>query len=284
MTEEVFTQSTRIVSFIPDWVLFVSVGIALFIVYNYILPDDSKAGVKRVLRTYAGYLFFIVLWIIFRNKWGIVADNEFWGQMRVVTLLCIFGVLGFFAFSNWLFEWRYYSRHLVANNLQGACHRFEKRGHWIIFFLDGAGEGPTEKMIFPWPFPKRLLVAHESTVEYKGGQIVVNAQVKKVSLGSINLPPKINQFIEGDTFARWAKDNVYFGLVSEELRVSNPSWDKIEEELNTVSAKYNKLQQQFDDVTGESERYGGHIRRMKSIFGPRQQDKRQYSGGDEQYD
>ena len=227
----------RIISWMPDSVLFLIGFVIAYAIYYY-SPDEIKLSIKKVLMDYGVYICLFVFWLYYKNKWGIVADHLFWAEMRYATFLfCMVGGI-YFGVLTWLYEFRYYTNHFMCNNLHGSCHRFQEKGDWAIFFLGGSGSSD-EKFVLPFPFCKKIVVVPKVAVQFLGNQIFALSQVEKVDL--LDLPEEVADFIENDTFGRWCKDNIYAGLWDEKITALNPKYNDLESLYKKSNARVNEL-------------------------------------------
>lgn len=237
-----------ILSFMPDYLFFIIIGILLIILYRF-MPDDIKDGIKKITINYGVYIIILLFWLYFRTKWGYVYENpEKWpGNWMYATFIASFALL-LFQSAKWLmYEQRYFTRAVVANNLSGSCNRYQEIGDWIVLFVGTTGSS-TEKLVLPFPIPQKLIVVPKVACDYIGEHIVVKSQVFLRSV--FDLPEDVCHFIETDTFARLAINNIYFGLWDEELRTSNPDAKEIESNLVKLNKRVNELTKMLDGKLG----------------------------------
>lgn len=232
-----------IIAPIPDWLLIFAVLIIVFVIYKY-MPEEAKKATGTFLKAYGFYIALFLIWIYFRKKWGRVYEdpNRWPANIYYATFIIGFVLLIYFAAKSWLYEQRYYTNHLVCDNIQGSVHRFQEivsdNVSFIVFFLGTSGSSD-EKFVFPWPWPKKLLVAPKSACQFLGNQIKVMSQVHKIE-DVYDLPEDVRQFIEKDTFAKWCMDNIYFGLWDVENRAKDPKFGDIELLVQKQSARLNE--------------------------------------------
>lgn len=228
-----------IIPWLPDYLLFLFVFIVALVIYYY-LPDELKSGIRRFVVGYGFYIVLFLLWLYYRNQWGVVADYEFWGQMKYATFLTAL-VLGLYlGFKMWLFEFRYYTNQAIANNDHGSCHRYHEIGDWAILFIGGSGTSD-EKFVFPWPWVKKIWVVPKVAVQFVGNQIFVRSQIDKVDLFDVPGLEEVAEFIGNDPFGRWCKEKIYFGLWDEQVKATNPKYAEIESINKKLNARVNEL-------------------------------------------
>lgn len=236
---------SSLIPFIPDWILFILIGVVAIFIYR-MLPDDLKGSTKNFLKNYGFYIAIFLLWLYFYNKWGVVADYSWIGQMKYATFLALLGIMLYVGFKSWLYEQRYFTNHLFCDNMHGSCHRYQEIGNvgtgvnWVVFFVDGSGSSD-DRFVFPWPWSKRLFIAPKVACQFVGNQIFIKSQLLKAEL--IDLPEDVADFIEHDTFGRWCKDNIYFGLWSVELKATDPKFTDIELMLQKSDDRINELKE-----------------------------------------
>lgn len=235
-----------ILGFIPDWMFFLAGGILIYIIYYY-LPDDTKTDVRWFLANYGIYVLAILVWLYWHSKTGAIYEfpSKWPANMNRATFFVSFAIILYVLVKSWLYEFRYYTYHFVADNISGSCHRYHEIGNvgepesnWAIFFLGGSG-GSDEKFVFPWPWVKKIVVVPKSSVQFLGNQIVAFSQVDKVNIDE--LPEDVADYIEKDPFGRWKKEEVYFGLWDISVKAKNPKFQDIENQIKKQDNTINKL-------------------------------------------
>jgi hypothetical protein len=238
---------SNILPFLPDFVTIALAVLVFIIVYHY-MPDEAKKKSKMFLWEYGVFVVLFILWLYFRNQWGLVYEHpEAWpGNIRRATFFFGFGALLYFAVKSWLYEFRYYTNHAIADNRSGSCHRFQEVGstgegnNWVILFIGGSGTSD-HKFVFPWPWAHEIWVVPKTACQFIGNQILVKSQINKVDI--LDVPEEVNEFIENDTFAKFAKDYIFFGLWDAEIRATNPNVQIIESNVEKLNSRINELKE-----------------------------------------
>lgn len=249
---------SNIISFLPDYLLFLICAVILFVIYIY-LPDEVKNPIKIFIKNWGFYIVLVLAWFYFRNKWGIVAEAEWIGQMKYATFLALLVGLLYFAGKSWLYEQRYNTNHFIANNISGSCVRRQDIGDYTVFFLDTAGSS-SEKMVFPWPFAGRIVVTPKDGWEFRGSHIHAVTQVFHTEL--LELPEIVAHFVDTDPFARMCKDKIFFGLFSEEKRTQDPKANDVEsyqKDYNTITNLKTNMIRGKDNIIKE------HVTNMEAV-------------------
>lgn len=228
-----------IFSFMPDWMLFL-IGIIVAIVIYYNLPDDLKSSVKKFMRSYGFIIIVGLLWLYYRNQWGIVADNEVVGQMKLADFMAIEILLIYFGVKSWLYEQRYYTNHAIANNKHGSVHRIQEIGDYVVIFIGGSGTSD-ERFVIPWPWVQEIWVVPKVACQYLGNQLLVFSQIELVS--HMDIDEEISDFIAKDTFAKWHLDNVWSGLWTERLKATDPKYSELQKMLQKKDNRINELKE-----------------------------------------
>lgn len=222
----------------PDGITIAILLVVTIFIY-YFLPEEMKYGARKIFATYGVYILLFLLWLYFRNKWGIVAENETIGQMKLATFMFLLGCLIYFAVVSWLYEFRYYTNHAVANNRHGSCHRYQEVGDWIILFIGGSGSSD-QHFVIPWPYVKEIWVVPRVSVQFLGNQIFVLTQLEKVE--TLDLPEEeLENAIVFDVFGKWAKHEVYFGIAPEKIKAIYPQYHDLQSLLMKQGARINEL-------------------------------------------
>jgi hypothetical protein len=254
-----------IFSFMPDWLLFLIIGIIAFVVYTQ-LPDSVKHPLNNILRGYGFYVLLFLLWLYFRNQWGFVRENEFFGGMRLATFMLFLVLLIYFGVKSWLYEQRYYTDHAIANNRQGSCAKYFEIGDWVVLFIGSSGS-TDERFVIPWPWIKEIWVVPKSSVQFIGNQICILSQLELCNY--MEMPDEeISNFIENHPMARWCKERVYFGLWTEKIKAKDPKyselqslWKKTSERLieatKMLKGKLTLTKQFVSDTMGMTDKFKG---------------------------
>lgn len=236
---------SNIVPFLPDPIFFlIAIGILGFI--YYFLPSDIKDSVKKFLAKSWIYIIGFIFWLYFKGKWGLVSDDPSrWpANMSYASFIIGFLLLLYWGIKSWLYEMRYYTHHFVGDNISGSYTRVQEVGNvaeddsWVVVFLGTSGSSD-EKMIFPWPFPQKIAVFPKSTADFLGSQLVAKCQFAKVDI--LEMPEEVHNFIENDSFARWAKDDLWFGIFSTELNASDPKYQSLFNKIVSENSRKNEL-------------------------------------------
>lgn len=254
-----------ILPWFSDFWFFVIIGIILIIIY-YFIPKELKISINKFL---SGYLFWIIIFIVLIygwSRWGYVRDHDFPAGWRYAAFLCIFGGMIYLAVNNWLYEHRYNSTHFSSNGCSGSCSLRYDIGKWTIFYLGTSGTSDWKGLVIPWYFPQKICVVPKDSWDFNGSDQISITQTYKKDIKY--LPPKARHKIEQDKRTFFARNNaeIYFGVFSEKLMTDDPKYSEISAEMEETNAAYDKLEEEFDNVTGNSERYAGHIRRMKKTY------------------
>jgi hypothetical protein len=256
---------SRIFTFMPDFLLFLLIGFISIVVYSQ-LSDDIKTGIKNFLKRFGVFIVLGCLWLYFRKQWGLVAENEFFGQMYLATFLLWLTLLIYFGVKSWLYEQRYYTDHAIANNRQGSCAKYFEIGEWVILFIGNSGSSD-ERFVIPWPWIKEIWVVPKCAVQFIGNQICVLSQLELSNY--MEMPEEeISHFIETHPMARWCKDNVYFGLWTEKIKAHNPIYSELQQNLKKsqerlleatkmLKGKLTVTKQFISDTLGMTEKFKG---------------------------
>jgi len=230
---------SQIFSFMPDWLLFIIGGIVTIVIY-YNLPDELKSSVKKFMRSYGFVIVVGLLWIYYRSQWGIVADNETIGQMKLADFMAIEALLIYFGAKSWLYEQRYFTNHAISNNRQGSVHRIQELGDYVVIFIGGSGASDSN-FVIPWPWVQEIWVVPKVACQWFGNQLLVASQLEFVS--HMDVDEEISDFIKNDTFGRWHLDNVWTGLWTEQLKASNPKYSELYEVMKKKDNRINELKE-----------------------------------------
>lgn len=237
----------QLVSFMPDWLLFIIV-IAFFSLVYLFLPPNGKESVKFGIKRFGIFILLGLAWLYFRKKWGFVyEDPARWpANIYYATFILGFLLILYFAFKSWLYKERYETNQVIADNIHGSCSRYQEigtvgdRDNWVVFFLGTSGMSD-DSYVIPWPWPKKILVVPKVACQFVGNQIFIKSQVAKVDL--FELPEDVAHFIETDAFGRWCKDNIYFGLWDIEIKTENPKTVEMESMIIKQNYRINELKE-----------------------------------------
>lgn len=270
-----------LIPYIPDWLLFSLSAVFLFFVYYY-LPEDVKDPIKKGLKSYGIYIVLILFWLYFRNKWGFVSEHEWIGGMKYATFLIFLVGILYFATKSWLYEQRYYTNQLICDNISGSVHRYQEigsigsRDNWVVFFLGTSGTSD-ERFVVPWPWAKKLIVVPKVACEFIGNQIFVRSQVAKADI--LELPEEVAHFIEHDTFGRWCKDEIYFGLWSIRAKASDPKFEELESTMKKTNSRINELKAMLEGKLTSTKRFISDTLAMQDKLKGKSFFRRQEQGG-----
>jgi hypothetical protein len=260
-----------------ELILWIGGAIALFVIYVY-LPDQIKSAVKGVFLNYGFYIFLIVLVIYGWNKWGYVRDYPNLADMHYALFLAISLALLYFAVSSWLFKERYYTNHVIADNVSGSCNRIQEiEGTdgliWVVCFLGTSGSSD-EKFVVPWPWCQKILVAPKMCCEFVGNQLLVKAQCPKVDL--YDTDENVCSFIKNDPFGRWCQDEIFMGIAPAEVRTLFPNYRKLEQ---IIKKQNDRINEQDDMLKGKLTRSKIFISDTMAMTDKLRGKERQRSGG-----
>lgn len=228
-----------IISWLPDYVVFILIGLIVFIIY-YLLPEEIKVPVKKFVGNYGFYIVLLLAWLYLRTVMGLVSESpdSFPANLNRATFFILLALLLYQLVSYFLFEQRYFTTHFVCNNLSGSCARRQDVGDWTIFYLGTSGTSD-EKIIVPWPIPQRIVVVPKCAWDFLGNQMVAQSLVSKTDI--LQLPEDVAHFIETDTFGKMRKEEIYMGYWSEKLRTEDPRVDDYESNYKKLNSRINEL-------------------------------------------
>lgn len=248
---------TNIISFIPDWMLFLIIAVICFIIYYY-LPDEIKEPIKKFGKEYGFYVVLLLAWLYFRDKWGLVSDHAWISEMKYASFLIGFVLILYFATKSWLYEQRYYTNQLICDNISGSVHRFQELGNignknnWVVFFLGTSGSSD-ERFVIPWPWAKKLVIVPKVSCQFIGNQIFVKTQVAKVDI--LELPEEVAHFVENDTFGKWCKDELYLGYWSIDIKATDPKYEELEALTKKKDSRINELKAMLEGKLTSTKRF-----------------------------
>jgi hypothetical protein len=230
----------------------------------------SKLGVpiKKLFKpTYIVILILIIVLIWGWDRWGVVADHPSVSQMKWALFMIIFFGMLYLIGSNFVYEFRYNTTSFVGNGVHGSCALQYDMGKYTVFYLGTCGRFGinSEGLTFPWPFPNRIAICPRKTWDYNGSNPVSITQFQRVNLGELPALAGIKKQIEKDWTTIFARDNIFFGIFNERLKVDNPSYDELEKEMKRTNAEYNTMEEDFDDVTSNKEKYSTHTRTIRKL-------------------
>jgi len=239
---DTYSHSERIVGFLPDPLFFLIVGGLSLIIYFY-LPEDMRKSIKNFLKNFGFYIFLALCYFYFKDKWGMVRDNEWPGGISQASFVIGFILLMYWGVKSWMYEQRYYTNHLISDNVSGSCHRYQEIEAtdgmtWIAFFLGTSGSSD-EKFVFPWPWSKKVLFAPKICCEFLGNQILVKAQTPKVDV--LDLDENLSFFVENDTFGRWCLEDLYCGIAPVSVKLEFPEYRTLENVIKKQNNRINEL-------------------------------------------
>lgn len=246
--------------------IFIYVSFLLILLIIYISSGtQTKVWFRKILIRYWFFLLIFGFLIYGWDKWGIVSEHEWIANMKYALFLGISFFMFYMVGRNWIYEFRYNTANMVANGIHGSCALHYDAGNYTIWYLGTTGRFSvdSEGIVFPFPFPNKIAITPKVSWDINGDNYVSITQVMKVDINEI--PNKLKEIIVKDKKTIFARDNVFFGIVSEKIRTDEPKWDELENELKQVNAKYNTLAENFHDVTTSEERYVGHARRVKLL-------------------
>lgn len=235
---------SRLISFVPDWMLFLSVLIIGIIIFLY-LEEESKETVKLFFLRYGLYLFVICLLIYGWNRWGVVADHDV-GQMKYALFIGLATLITYFAGVNYLYREQTLTTSFQANGVAGSCSIYYDLGDYTIFYLGTSGKSDFEGFVLPWYFPKRIVVVPKNSWALNGNNLVSTTQVSKCD-SLLALPEYVMKKLEADSRTYFARSEVYYGLFCEELKTEDPDYHKIESQLLKLQRRNNELSEMLDN-------------------------------------
>lgn len=242
---------TSLIPCIPDWLLLIFVGLVFILVYR-VLDEQTRASVNKFLRNYGFWIVLGIIWIYWRMRTGTIYESpEKWpATLNRADFFIGLAALLYWGVKSWLFEFRYYTNHFICDNIQGSCHRWHRIANvggtgnsYIVLLLGGSGISD-EKFCIPWPWIHKIVIVPESSVQFIGNQIVSFTQAEKVNI--LDLDEEIYNFIQADTFTRWAKDEIYFGLWNIEAKMQNPELTQIQQNIEKKNATINKYKEMLN--------------------------------------
>jgi hypothetical protein len=86
-----------------------------------------------------------------------------------------------------------------------------------------------------------------------GNQIFCRTKLEHVDLE--DLPPHVRHFVEKDTFAKIARDEIYFGIFSEALCTQDPKYDEISALVKKQDYRISMQEKFLKAQTRESQGY-----------------------------
>ena len=217
------------------------------IIYSF-LPEETKKVTKSVLKKYGFWIILIVILWYGWTRWGVVADYDWIANMKYAQFIFLLCALLYWGVSSFLYEMRYNTIHLIADNIHGSCHRYQEISNlgpgvnWVIFFLDGSGTSD-DRLVIPWPFARRLVIVPKVACQFIGNQILIKSQLSKLEWNSPEIPEDVADFIEKDTFARWCKEEIYIGYFSIEIKATDPKYSEVELMSRKKDARINELKE-----------------------------------------
>lgn len=230
----------------------------------------SKLGVPIKKLFKFKYIIILILILILAygwDRWGVVADHPSMANMKwALFIVILFGDL-YLIGSNFIYEFRYNTTPFVANGTWGSCALHFDMGKYTVWYLGTCGKFGinSEGWSFPWPFPNKIAITPRVGWNFNGELPVSVTQVHKVELGNLPALARIKKQIGKDWTTMFARDNIFFGIVDEKLKVDNPKWEELQQELERTNAEYNKLEENFDDVTTNEEKYSAHTRTIRKL-------------------
>lgn len=249
---------------VPGILVYLLVFLIILIIY---LSSGSRT--KNTISNFivSNILMIIIVGIMIYgwNKWGIVADHENIANMNYSLFLGITLFMLYEIGNNFLAVFRNNTTPFVANGVHGSCALHYDVGIWTVWYLGTTGRFSIDSdgFVFPWPFPNKIAITPKVSWDYNGDNPVSITQVFKTDIN--RLPVRLKKIIKKDSKTVFARGNVYFGIVSEKLRTDNPKWDELQQGIEETNSKYGTLEEQFDDVSTNTEKYEGHVRRTKIL-------------------
>ena len=255
---------TTIIPGFPDWAFFVCLIILVLGIYLFLISTfpEVKSTLNNVIKKIGLWVVLLGVWLYWRAHSVLVSEmpNDFPATLNRADFFVGLGVIFFLWGASWLYKERYFTSHFICDNVSGSCHRFHEVGNmgdpannWVVFLLGGSGRSD-EKMVFPWPFIQRVVVVPKSACEWRGNQIVAHSHVSKTDL--YDLSPEVRNFLENDTFGKWAKENIYCGLWDIKKIAKDPKYSEIEDLMKKLNSRVNEL----DDMLK------GRLTRMKTFL------------------
>jgi hypothetical protein len=248
--------------FIDNIFIYLFVLLIVFIIYL-----ASGTATKRKMGSFIinniVVIFLVGLVVFGWDRWGTVADHEWLATMRWAVFMPIELFIFYEMGSNFLAVFRNNTTHFVANGVHGSCALHYDIGRWTIWYLGTTGSFTIDSdgVVFPWPFPNKIAITPKVSWDFNGDSPISITQVFKTDLNRIH--PRLKRAIVKDSKTIFARGDIYFGIVSEKLRTDNPKWDDLQQDIEQKNAKYNTLEDSFDDVATNTEKYEGHVRRVK---------------------
>lgn len=221
------SYSDRWVSWLPNWVIILIALVAALLIYKYLLPDDLKPKIKAFLSKYGFVIIIVILWLYYRKRWGFIyEDPSRWpANMYYATFLAALLIGIYVVVMLEMYRERYHTYGFISNNVCGSCSRRLDIGKFTVFFIGTSGRSD-DHIVLPFPIPQKIVVVPKVSWDFVGSHIVAMSQVFKRDLSDI--PPAVRHFLETDTFAKLAKDEIYYGLWTEKMRAVNPKVNEIE--------------------------------------------------------
>ncbi|MDH3352829.1 MAG: hypothetical protein OEL87_00070 [Nanoarchaeota archaeon] len=199
--------------------------------------DDTKKDVKKFLFEHWIWLLLLGILIYGWKKWGVVADHLWVAEMNYALFLVLLLGLMAFGVKAWTYEWRYNTDQFVGDNIHGSCAKYFLIGDWFVGFLGTAGNSD-EKLVFPWPWMKKVVVCHKDSIEFKGNQIIAINQFFKQDIYPI--PSDVKTFIEGHPIAKHC-DEIYFGYFSQQQLAKYPEYSELQDKYLKSNSRKNEL-------------------------------------------
>ena len=219
-----------------DWfnVLWIAgIGGAVFI-YFVILPEGSKAEVRRFLKSWGVWLFLFLGWLYFHNKWGYWGPDEWLGNKA--NSIFFFLAIGWALARNFLERERYHSTQAIADNRSGSCAKYQELEDYVVLNI-----GSVDADLFPWSMGHETWVVRKRHFNKINGKINTPSQIlcesQLVQCDLTEVPPSAHDFIE--TSFGYNKDVVFYGEFSQAELISDA---KIELGTTSVNTKeYQKI-------------------------------------------
>lgn len=244
--------SGTIIPFLPDWLAVVLI-IAIAIIIYIFLPPELKDTTRKYAKKYGFFVLIFLIWLYYRKRFGFIYENPTRWPAGMLYGDFMFGLalLLWFSVKSWLYEQRYYTYSFISDNISGSCKRYQEIGSltpgitWIILFIGTSGSSD-ERFVFPWPWAKKLVIVPKCACQFIGNHIIATSQVSRVLEldNPLEIPEEIKHFLDTDPFAKWCKDEVYFGMWDIKIKSTNPKYEEVEalnKKLNTRINEQNQM-------------------------------------------
>jgi len=235
----------QILSFMPDWALFLTIFLICLILYFTLVRDEeTKTRVKRFLFDYGIWIVALIVLIYGWNRWGTVAESDI-GEMRYALFIVLLAGDLYLLATNFLYRERYHSIFFQADGVSGSCNLYYDAGDYTIFYLGTSGKSDFAGFVFPWYFPQRIVVIPRDSWQFNGNNIVTFIKVKRQD-PIHDVPEAALEIIERDGRTTFARDEIYFGILSEETILREPDQAELIKKIEDLEARNNELSSMLD--------------------------------------